>query len=169
MYLVSHRGFSGVVQALAAAITRQENVNPTYNNPGALIAAPGCTSRAGAIAICPDAATGEAGLERQIQLYIDRGLSISDMMAKWAPKCDQPICAGNDSATYAANVSSWTGYDSSVPMSSLISGASNESGAPGPDFFNSFVGSDSFFSDLDPWTVGIAAGIVILAMVVARG
>jgi hypothetical protein len=125
MYLVRNsRGLGGIVQDIAAAITRQENVAASYNNPGGLIAAPGCTSRPGQIAICPDLATGQAGLERQVQLDIGRGMTLSELINSWAPKCSLPICKGNDPATYAAHVSDWTGLDLNTPLASMADSGS---------------------------------------------
>jgi hypothetical protein len=123
--MIVPRGMGGVVQDVAAAIKRQENVNPAYNNPGGLIAAPGCTSRPGQIAICPDAATGQADLERQVQLYADRGYNLSDMINAWAPaSCPGSLCTGNNPSAYTANVSAWTGLPANVPLNQLGAGVS---------------------------------------------
>lgn len=170
MYL--QRGFAGIVQDISAAIARQENVNPAYNNPGGLIAAPGCTSRPGQIAICPDAATGQADLERQVQIYVDRGATLSSMLNAWAPaSCGGSLCTGNNPSVYTQNVSSWTGIDPNVPLSSLAAdgGITIPVAGPGPDSSGSvldFSFSASAFdvSAIDPTLLAIGAGIGILAL-----
>lgn len=170
MYL--RRGLSGIVQDISAAITRQENVAAQYHNPGGLIAAPGCTARPGQIAICPDDATGYAALERQVQLYIDRGYTLSGMLNKWAPaSCAGTLCIGNDPSAYTRNVAAWTGIDPLTPLNQVSPVAS--SGGLGPE--TSDPASDVFFdmSELNTWeispvTLAIAAGVVVVAFLVAR-
>lgn len=115
-----------LVTSISDAITRMENVNPTYHNPGGLIAAPGCTSRTGQIAICPDDVTGRAGLERQVGIDVDRGWTLNELINSWAPACADPICKGNNPSAYAQNVSSWTGLPTDVPLASY-----GDSGASG--------------------------------------
>lgn len=168
MYL--RRGFGGLVQDVSAAIARQENVNPSYNNPGGLIAAPGCTSRPGQIAICPDAATGQADLERQVQIYVDSGASLSSMLNAWAPaSCGGTLCTGNNPSVYTQNVSSWTGIDPTVPLNTLDAGGgtisaagsvSDNTSGPGLDLLSS-----SFdLSSIDSLTLAIGAAVLGLAL-----
>ncbi len=174
MYL--RRGLGGVVQDVAAAITRQENVNPAYNNPGGLISAPGCTSRPGQIAICPDAATGQADLERQVQLYVDRGYNLSDMLDAWAPaSCPGSLCTGNNPSVYTQNVAAWTGIDPSIPLSTLATsgGEPTSAAGSGSDSSGSALNLSSSFdlaslvSNLDPVTLGVGVGIVLLSLFLA--
>jgi hypothetical protein len=154
------RGMSGVIQDISAAIARQENVPAQYNNPGGLIAAPGCTSRPGQIAICPDAATGEADLERQVQLYAGRGASIADMIHAWAPACNQPICAGNNPDIYTSNVATWTGLDPNTPINLLAAGGAPDVMAAGAIDTAGFIpGLD--FGSLD-WGTIIPLAVVVL-------
>lgn len=168
MYL--RRGVSGLVQDVSAAIKRQEGVNPAYNNPGGLIAGPGCTSRPGQIAICPDTATGQADLERQVQIYVDQGASLSSMLNAWAPaSCPGSLCTGNNPSVYIANVSGWTGLNPDVPLSDLVAGGGTISAAgSGSDISSSGSGLDlssSFdLSSIDPLTLAIGAGIGILTL-----
>ena len=167
--MIVPRGMSGIVQDLASAIARQENVSPAYNNPGGLIAAPGCTSRPGQIAICPDAATGEAGLERQIQLDINRGWTLSDLIGSWAPKCNQPICAGNDPATYTANVATWTGLPTDIPLNSIS--ATGAAAAPSLDtsaIDTASVIDLSGFSGSGWIWGGAVAAVLLLALALER-
>lgn len=156
------RGVGGVVQDIAAAISRQEGINPAYNNPGGLIAAPGCTGRApNGIVICPDAATGQAALERQIQIDIDRGQSINELIRSWAPVGCGPMCAGNDPATYAANVARWTGIDPNTPLRQLQTSGATGSWDVGPFDLSSVVDDASAvdWQSLVPWAIG---GLLLL-------
>ena len=154
------------VALISSAITRMENVNPSYHNPGGLIAAPGCTSRPGQIAICPDDATGQAGLTRQVGIDIDRGWSLNELINSWAPVCADPICKGNNPTAYANNVSSWTGLPQDVPLVSLntdTSAAVDASGAP-VDFSASDVAAAGDSSGWY-WAAAIGGALVLaLAM-----
>ena len=108
-----------LVTSISDAITRMENTNPSYNNPGGLIAGPGAIGTApNGIAIFPDAATGRAALERQVGLDIDRGWTLNQLINSWAPVCPDPICKGNNPTAYSNNVSSWTGLPQDVPLDS---------------------------------------------------
>jgi len=171
MYL---RGVGGMVQDISAAIKRQENVAPQYNNPGGLIVAPGCTSRPGQIAICPDAATGQADLERQVQLYVDRGATLSSMLNAWAPaSCGGSLCDGNNPSVYTQNVASWTGLPVDVPLSSLAAGggatpaAGSGSDTSGSALDLSSLDLSTLVSSFDPVTVGVGAGILLLSLFLA--
>lgn len=165
--MIVPRGMGALTQDLAAAIARQENVNPAYNNPGGLIAAPGCTSRPGQIAICPDPATGQADLERQVQLYINRGYNLSDMINAWAPaSCPGSLCTGNNPSVYTANVATWTGIDPSVPLNQI--GTVSPSVSVPPSLDTSPVDTSGLdLSSIDtssPWLwAGAAAAVLLLA------
>jgi len=152
---------SSLVSQISSAIARQENVNPSYNNPGGLIAAPGCTSRPGQIAICPDAATGQAGLERQVGIDIDRGWTLNQLINSWAPACSDPICQGNNPSAYSSNVATWTGLPQDVPLSGvdLTAGSGGGSDSLLPDF-SSLTSSDSSWM----WAAAIG-GALVLALV----
>lgn len=120
------RGMGGIAQDLAAAITRQEGANPAYNNPGNLRAGPGQTGTSpNGIAIFPDAATGQAALEHQIQLNIGRGLTLEEFFAGkpgvyagYAPAAD-----ANQPNVYAAHVSTWAGIPTDVPLNQIDAGS----------------------------------------------
>lgn len=162
MYVRRGLGASSLVASIAAAIARQENTNPAYNNPGGLVSGPGQIGTASnGLAIFPDAATGEAALERQIQLYIDRGVSISDLTKAWAPVGCGAMCAGNDPVAYAQHLSSWTGLDPNVPLNQQESSPALSAGATSEwDSAPSDYGTETA-SVLDapwlPWALGLAA------------
>ncbi len=165
-------GLSGVgslVTDISAGITRQENANPAFNNPGNLRAGPGQTgTSANGIAIFPDWSTGEAALERQVQLNIDRGLTLSEFFGGkpgvypgYAPAADS-----NQPNIYTAHVSSWEGIPADVPLSQLQAGyQAADSGAadlfPQPDFLGalSFEGAD--WTDYLPWAAGALAVVLV--------
>jgi hypothetical protein len=138
-------GMGGLVDDLQAAITRFENTNPAYNNPCALTAGPGATGRApNGIALFPDLSTGRAACDRQIQLNIDRGLTLEEFFAGKPGVYPgyAPAVAGNDPANYSATVARWLGISSDVPL--------NAAGAAGEDW--------------TPWLVGgvLAASAALL-------
>jgi hypothetical protein len=92
------------------------------NNPGNLRAGNGATGvDSRGIAIFPDLATGEAALERQVDLNIGRGLTLdeffggkSGVYAGYAPAGDK-----NDPSGYAATVAGWLGIPENAPLYSL--------------------------------------------------
>lgn len=143
-------GFAGLVDDLAQAITRFENTNPSYNNPCALTAGPGATGRApNGIALFSDWDTGRAACNRQIQLNIDRGLTLEEFFAGKPGVYPgyAPAAAGNDPAHYAATVSRWLGISSDVPLN-----------AAGADAAVAPSSSDGML---------IGAGILVAALLIA--
>ena len=107
---------------LAQAIAQQENVNPVYNNPGALMAAPssycqnGKTSGGLVIFCTPE--DGWGALDNQISLNANRGLTLPQFFGGVAGGYPgyAPAAAGNDPTVYASNVSNWTGIDPTLPL-----------------------------------------------------
>ena len=164
------RGLGGIVQDLAAAIARQEGANAAYNNPGNLRAGPGQVGTSpNGIAIFPDYATGEAALERQVQLNINRGLTLDEFFggkpgvyAGYAPSADS-----NRPELYASNVSQWTGLPADVPLNTLSSGASGTWDAGGLDTADLGL-SDLMPADSSGWLwAGVAlAGALVLVSVI---
>lgn len=161
---------SSLVAQIAAAITRQEGANPAYNNPGNLRAGPGQVGTSpNGLAIFPDMATGEAALENQVQLNINRGLTLEEFFAGkpgvyagYAPAADS-----NQPNVYAANVSQWTGIPTDVPLNTLSAGGGSASPSDSllPDI-GSIDLSSVFSGDSSMW---IWAGVAILgAIVIAR-
>lgn len=117
------------VNAIAGAIQQQEGYYPgsvsyTNNNPGNLVYAgqPGATPGPGGFAKFQTLADGQNALLNQINLDATRGTdvngnpttTIAQLISSWAPSS-----AGNDTASYIANVSATTGYDPNAPLSSL--------------------------------------------------
>lgn len=159
------------MQDLSAAIARQEGANPAYNNPGNLRSGPGQVGTSpGGFAIFPDYATGEAALENQVQLNINRGLTLSEFFggkpgvyAGYAPAADS-----NQPNVYTTNVSAWTNLPADVPLNQLGSGASSSDSGGTVDF--SMLG-DSLAS-IDPsmwiWAGAALLGAVVLASVIDR-
>jgi hypothetical protein len=157
-------GLGGIVQDLAAAIGRQENTNPAWNNPGALRSGPGQigVSSTG-IAIFPDLATGEAALERQVQLNISRGLTLDEFFAGkpgvyagYAPAADS-----NRPYQYAANVASWTGLPENVALNALPAGGAS-SDWPAPDVVDSGAVDTASIGSGVWWALGGLAAIFVL-------
>ena len=124
-------GLGSFLDDLAGAITRQEGACSSpgsciNNNPGNLRAGPGMigTDSRG-IAIFPDFQTGYAALLNQEQLNVNRGLTLSEFFGGksgvypgYAPAADS-----NQPNVYTANVASWLGIPSDVPLSDLMSGS----------------------------------------------
>lgn len=170
-------GASALAQQLAAAVRRMENTNPAYNNPCGLIAGSGMVGKAGnGIAIFSDAATGESNCETNLQNYIDQGYSLSSLTQKWAPAEGTPgcgaMCAGNDPAHYARNLSTWTGIDPNTPLNAIAAGTGAGS-APtfDPSAFDfSSLASGFDLSSID-WSVVVPiAGLgLVLVLVLSRG
>jgi hypothetical protein len=121
--------------ALAAAITQQEGFYPgsmSYrnNNPGNLMYAgqPGATPGPGGFAVFDTLASGQAALVGQINLDATRGTDVNgnptgtvgQFLASYAP-----AAAGNDTASYIANVSAMTGFSPDDSLLSLSGGPSS--------------------------------------------
>lgn len=85
---------------LAQLIAREEGfgipgAKPTRDhNPGDLQHAPHVETWDGKIGVEPDDDTGWADLERQLQLYASRGMTMAQIIAIYAPASE------NDSANY---------------------------------------------------------------------
>ena len=146
---MAFKGLGTGTLTLAQAIARQENTNPVYNNPGALMGAPssycqnGKASNGMVIFCTPQ--DGQAALDNQINIEVGQGLTLQQMLNSYAPASD-----GNNPTEYAVNVSSWTGIDPSLPLSEydpslLLSGAT--AGTSLSDTVASLLGGD--FSNVD--------------------
>lgn len=121
------RGLGSLTTDLAAAIQRFEGSCPNpascrNNNPGNLRAGPGSIGMdSRGFAVFPDYATGEAALERQVDLNIGRGLSLNEFFGGkpgvypgYAPAAD-----ANNPSGYAGTVAGWLGIDPNTPLSSV--------------------------------------------------
>ena len=172
MYLSRGLGASQLAQTIANAITRQEGINPAYNNPGGLIAGSGQTGTApNGIAIFPDLATGQAAELNLVQSYIDQGASISSMINAWAPAPSAAcggMCTGNNPSAYAQNVATWTGIDPTVSLNSLAAATGSGAGsswlpvdASGNIDLSALVPNLSSIDWTDPttWLIAAALGV----------
>ena len=129
---------SPTVEAIAQAINRQEQTDPRYNNPGAIMDVT-YFQQTGQFRLMtfPTLADGWNALYAQIQTNIDRGLTLQEFFAGkpgvyggYAPQGH----GGNNPQVYAANVSSWTGIPLGVPIRSVsYSGGSQGPALPLPD------------------------------------
>lgn len=135
----SPRGLSGLTDNIATAIAQFEGYNKPgsvavrNNNPGNLRAGPGQTGTdANGYAIFPDAATGWAALDNQVNLNISRGLTLNQFFGGgngypgYAPSADS-----NNPAQYAAFVASKAGIPADTPLNQLA--GSQASGNPSLD------------------------------------
>jgi hypothetical protein len=109
------------VSTIASTIQQVEGYYPgslayINNNPGNLryVGQPGAWQGQGGYAAFPSYQAGLDALNRQIQLYAGRGMTISQMMAIYAPASD-----GNDPTSYAARVASALGVSPSTALSDL--------------------------------------------------
>lgn len=147
---------------LADAITRQENTPASWNNPGALTAAPNRYCQTGKVNGIVQFCTpqdGSAALDNQLDIYANQGLTLQQMLNIYAPAPPpgntNPLLVGNNPSVYTANVSSWTGISPSTPLSSvsqatLYAGADPYSGdSSGTSDPYSNDGSSDPFSSLD--------------------
>ena len=146
MYRWSSSGLGGAAlnyPSIDVAIQKFEGYAPgtlayQNNNPGNLVYAPweaayGCTAGgAGGFAKCPTYEAGQQIQDSLVTSYADKGLSLSDMIAKWSP----PTASGNSQTSYnnyVASVATDTGLDPSLPISQQVSGDSIPSQAAIPD------------------------------------
>jgi len=173
-------GASALASQVAAAITRQENTNPAYNNPGGLVSGPGQIGTApNGIAIFPDPATGQTAEVNLVQKYIDNGASIASMINSWAPAPSAAcggMCTGNNPSAYAQNVATWTNLDPTVPLNSLTAatgtgaGSSYDTSGSGIDLTSvaGFDLSSIDWSSWAPWATVAAIGISLVLVLRGR-
>lgn len=154
------------MQDFAAAITRFEGTCPSpdscqNNNPGNLRAGPGATGTdSRGIAIFPDYTTGEAALEHQIGLNIDRGLTLQQFFTGLPG-----VYAGYDKTApnYTSTVAGWLSIDPNAPLSQVIGSGPSQGdfGASSPDApdapFDMGGGDGSGISTTALLALGIAA------------
>jgi hypothetical protein len=122
---------NSLIDSLANAIARMEGYNVAgsvaqrNNNPGNLRAGTGqIGTDANGYAIFPSVDAGFAALDNQIQLNINRGLTLTQFFqgkpgvyAGYAPAADS-----NDPTNYANTVAGWLGIDPNTQLSSLSPG-----------------------------------------------
>ena len=110
------------ISTIASTIQQIEGYYPgtlayRNNNPGNLVytGQPGATRGTGGFAIFDSYQDGWNALQRQIQLYADRGLTIEQMMAIYAPASDPR----NNPAAYAQSIAATLGVDPSTALADL--------------------------------------------------
>lgn len=152
---------SATVNSIAQAIQQQEGYYPgslayTNNNPGNLIYAgqSGATQGAGGFAAFPDYATGYQALLNQIQLYASRGMTISQMMAVYAPAGQ----GNNDPTAYANTVAAAVGASPDTALTDI--GSTTDTTNP-----TSFMASlDPTSAGFSPLTLGLTAAGALLGV-----
>lgn len=154
-------GQTSGASTIAATITQIEGVNPAYianNNPGNLIyvGQAGATMGTGGFAAFPTYAAGYQALLNQIQNYANRGLTIDQMMALYAPAGQ----GSNDPTSYANSIASALGVSSDATVADAISGSSTVSGVDSSltDLTDSL---DSSVSSIDPTLVGAGIALIV--------
>ena len=177
MYLTRRsRGFGQVsssgLQTIAATIQQVEGYYPgtlayTNNNPGNLIyvGQAGATQGTGGFAAFPSYDAGYQALLNQIQNYANRGLTIDQMMAIYAPAGQ----GSNNPSSYAQTIASNLGVSTSTPVSAAISGGSTDTSTPAslliPDLssdLTDLTGSTDSGTGFDPTLV--VGGILLAAL-----
>jgi hypothetical protein len=156
--------------ALAGAIMRMEGYYPgtlayKNNNPGNLIfvGQAGAVNDGGGFARFQTFDDGYNALVRQLKIYTDRGLTVSELTHKWAPACASSMCDGNNPVGYAANIAQWLGVSVDTPLSSVVMGSDSNGGGVG-DENASDTGKDSVEWP-SPWVI---AGAVIAIYMASR-
>jgi len=170
-----------LITSIAQAIIRMENVNPRYNNPGAIFD----TSK-NQLRTYPTYEAGYAALLNQVRLNVNRGLTLEEFFGGkpgvypgYAPVAPG-IHSTNDPQNYANNVASWTGIPLGVPIKDVVSigspapptsVASNPTGGVSPGSSGGFTLTlpDLTSSFGDAWDAGAdqkgtVATLALLAM-----
>ena len=132
------RGLGTTVDDLAKSIARFEGYNVAgsiaqrNNNPGNLRAGTGQTGTdASGFAIFPDATTGYAALDHQIQLNADRGLSLDTFFGGQRDPLTGAVIPGgypgyapaadsNNPGQYSQTVAGWLGIDPNTPLTQVL-------------------------------------------------
>lgn len=120
---------------LAAAITRFENVNPRYNNPGAI-----WDMSTNSIKQFPTYDAGYQALLNTINAKVGRGMSLDAFMAEYAPSMPgDPVHGTNDPAHYANVLAGWLGIDAGQPLNSVLNTPGGSSGGSIAPTFSTFT------------------------------
>ena len=147
---------------LAKAVARQEG-NTFGNNPGNLRynGQYGATKGANGFAVFATPELGWMALERQIALDASRGHTLSSFLAKYAPASE------NDTGTYIANVSSWTGIQPTDKLQEVLERDAVEDFfdyGPSADWFTSSLGAEVLGFPLWAWLAAGALGLVVMVI-----
>jgi hypothetical protein len=168
-------GLGDLISDIAAGIERQEGFTSgactkcvANNNPGALTAGPGQIGTSGGLAVFPDLATGQAALEHQVSLNVSRGLTLDQFFGGGTTSSGYypgyaTAAAGNDPATYAANVAAWAQIPSDVPLNALDTYASVPDGTDSPDWTGVDYQAPSA-SGVPAWAWMAAAGLFLVVV-----
>lgn len=153
-------------QTIASTIQQVEGYYPgslayRNNNPGNLIYAgqPGATQGTNGFAVFDSYADGYQALLNQLNNYASRGMTISSMMAVYAPAAQ----AGNDPGSYANQIAASLGVDPNAPLTSL--GAPVDGSIP-DDGSDPTLAADSS-SSVDWALVGAVAGVALLGLMLS--
>ena len=138
------------ISTIASTIQSVEGYYPgslayKNNNPGNLIyvGQAGATPGAGGFAAFPSYDAGYQALVNQIQNYSNQGLTINQMMAKYAPAGD----GSNNPTAYAQTIANALGVSPDATVADAIAG--NATAGIGPvDTSGVFSSVDTAFSDL---------------------
>lgn len=160
---------ASTVQTIANTIVTQEGYNAALapnNNPGNLIYAgqSGASPGAGGFAQFSSYQAGLDALENQVQLYAARGMTISDMMAVYAPAGQ----GSNNPTLYASKVAGALGVSPDTSLLDLAAGSSVDASAAPTDVYtdSGTVSLDSLLggSAADPVLLSVGAGVLALAL-----
>ena len=164
-------GLGDLTSSISAAIAQFEGFNSPgslaarNNNPGNLRSGPGQIGTSGGFAVFPDASTGWAALNNQVNLNISRGLTMDQFFGGgngypgYAPSADS-----NNPAAYSSFVANAAGVPTNVPLNEVGSTPVVTGNAGGTD---PIFSTDSTGSLSTPALVGLglaAAGLVMLAV-----
>lgn len=144
------------VTTIASTIQSVEGYYPgtlayTNNNPGNLIYLPnstiqtsnGATAGASGFAAFPTYQDGLNALYAQIQSYANQGLTINQMMAKYAPAGQ----GSNNPTAYANQIATALGVSPDATLADALAGSAT-AGIPVPDNSGIFDSADGTLADL---------------------
>lgn len=137
-------GLGDAASVIAAAIQKQEGYYPgtiayTDNNPGNLTGCKQAGSSGCDVRVIkgttykftefPDYDTGQQALFAQVQNYANQGLTIQQMMEKYAPTYDNNgNPTGNNPTLYAQNIANSLGVDPNTPLTAALASSPGDVG-----------------------------------------
>lgn len=107
-----------LIDGITSSIIRQENTDPKYNNPGAIMDVNYYKSTGGQFRLqqYPTLDAGVTALKKLVKVYVDRGETLETFFAKYAPAGHST----NNPNTYANNVGGWLGIPTNVKLADLL-------------------------------------------------